>query len=246
MKEVTENDLPPDRNRETPAGSAVYQRKLSGGKGPRLDQRLAVELETVPEPHGGAEAPVLGAGGHGQRPGRLVGDGAPPGAAVPGGEADENALIHRAESSHGDAVAVKGKGLAAEGQGSYVHSVGDGGVQTGKYIGPRAAVGAADLVDGDVSLGSHADRRAPSLPVQAGAVDEAAGRGARHMCAVSLVVERRRPQGFYFAGDFSGEHHRPQPDGETPGADDFLVAPVGPELAAAFPGRARRWEVTGK
>ena len=66
------------------------------------------------------------------------------------------------------------------------------------------------------------------------------------MRAVSLLVERRRPQGIYFAGDFSGKHHRPQPDGETPGTDDLLSAPVGPELARAFPGRARRWEVAGK
>ena len=126
--DIAENDLALDGSRETRARSSGDERDLSRREGTGLNQGLAIEFTPASQPYGGAEASVLGAGGDGQHPWPLVGDAAAPGAVVPAGDADENALSHRAESSYGDAVCVKGTGRAAEGQGSYVHSVSDRGV----------------------------------------------------------------------------------------------------------------------
>jgi hypothetical protein len=213
-------------------GAGVHERKHArGGVVPRLEQRLAVELPAVAEPHGGADRAVHGPRGHGEHPGRAVADGAGVGPSVARGAADDDAALRGPERRDGDGVVVElSGGVGADGEGQHVDTVLDGGVQSGDDVHDGAPATRAHLVDGQVRVRRSPGGRPVRVAPHVGVLHEVARGGAGCVRAVARVVHGGR------RGVHGGAPERPR-------ADHLVVAPAagqGLELARAVPPLGRR------
>ncbi|AQL09922.1 Hydroxymethylglutaryl-CoA synthase [Zea mays] len=207
---------------------------------PGLEQRLAVELLPVAEPHGCAYRAVRGARRDREHPRRAVGDGPRGGAVVAGRGADEDAVLHGLERGDGDEVVVELRAVGgADGEGEHVHAVPDGGVQAGDDVQDGAPAPRAHLVDGQVRVRRHPGRPAVRVAPHAGVLRVVDGRAPERARADDLVAAPAAGDGPELAGALPllGRRWHPRvAEGRVGGQDAGVEEPN--HDAAAEPGSA--------